>query len=85
MKKLAIILLLASAAATGCKKDQSVRTPAPAACQDTPPANEMCAAAFSRWFYNQRADQCQLVNYSGCSQKGFATKQECENCVKSSR
>ncbi len=83
MKKLLPILLLSTLFATACKKhDCEVRN---AACKDVPPTNEMCAAAFSRWFYDAQTAQCQLVNYSGCSQKGFATQPECEKCVKGTK
>lgn len=80
MKKIIPILLLSSLSMIACKKDCDTRTPA---CKDVPPTNEMCTAYFSRWFYNAQADQCQLIGYSGCSQKGFATQKECEGCVKS--
>ncbi len=49
-------------------------------CSDTPPASELCDAAFNRWFYNQKKNKCEQISYSGCSQKGFETKQECEEC-----
>ncbi len=82
MKKLALLLFLAAAAA-GCKKSCDTRQPA--ACNDVPPTGELCNAVFSRWFYNAQTGQCQLIQYSGCSQKGFATQQECQSCVKSGR
>lgn len=50
------------------------------ACKDVVPTDEMCAAYFTRWFYNSESDNCQQIGYSGCSQKGFATRQECEAC-----
>ncbi len=50
------------------------------ACQDVVPTNEMCAAYFTRWFYNSESNNCQQIGYSGCSEKGFATQQECEAC-----
>lgn len=79
MKKLFPILLLAIASLSACKKECDSSVPA---CKDQPPTNEMCAAAFNRWFYNAQTNQCQLISYSGCSQKGFATKQDCDGCVK---
>lgn len=49
-------------------------------CSETPPTNEACQAAFNRWFFNEDANACELIGYSGCSQKGFATQEECEAC-----
>ncbi len=80
MKKILPLLLLSSLSLMACQKDCDTRRPA---CKDVPPANELCTAFFSRWFYNAQSDQCQLIGYSGCSQKGFATQKECEGCIKS--
>ena len=79
MKKLFTVLLLASTTLVACKKDCDVRNPA---CKDVTPTNEMCNAYFQRWFYNAQTNQCQLIGYSGCSQKGFATQADCQSCVK---
>ncbi len=49
-------------------------------CSETPPQNEICFAAFNRWFYNKVNKKCEQIGYSGCSQKGFSTQQECEEC-----
>ncbi len=49
-------------------------------CAETPPTNEMCTAYFTRWFYNAQTQTCTQIGYSGCSQRGFATEQECEAC-----
>lgn len=49
-------------------------------CNDTVPTNEACAAYFQRWFYNAQTNSCELKAYSGCSQKGFATEEECNKC-----
>ena len=49
-------------------------------CTDTVPLDEACDAYFSRWFFDQQANSCQQINYSGCSQKGFATQEDCETC-----
>jgi hypothetical protein len=68
-----LILVGASQCSTSC-------TPTIAACNDVVPSNELCAAYFSRWFYNKNKGVCELKNYSGCSQKGFATQQECNLC-----
>lgn len=50
------------------------------ACNDTPPTDEVCAAAFSRWFYNKDQNKCELIGYSGCSLKGFETEKACKVC-----
>ena len=62
---------------TNCSKDCE---PKIATCSETPPTNEICAAYFNRWFYNKGKNKCEQIGYSGCSQKGFATQQECEEC-----
>lgn len=49
-------------------------------CRDTVPTSELCQAAFQRWFYNPNHNNCELISYSGCSQKGFASKEDCEKC-----
>jgi len=49
-------------------------------CNETPPTNEICAAYFSMWFYDQSTSACKQIGYSGCSKKGFNTKDECESC-----
>ncbi|WP_235298155.1 BPTI/Kunitz-type proteinase inhibitor domain-containing protein [Portibacter marinus] len=49
-------------------------------CTEVPPADELCQAAFDRWFYVQETKTCESVFYSGCSQRGFATQAECEEC-----
>ncbi len=51
-----------------------------AACNETPPVGEFCLAYFERWFYNKNTKRCNKIGYSGCSQRGFATQVECENC-----
>jgi Kunitz/Bovine pancreatic trypsin inhibitor domain len=74
---LAISIVLTSTFA--CKKDctRSQST----ACNETVPTGELCQAYFQRWFYNPSTNTCTLVGYSGCSQKGFATKIECDSCL----
>lgn len=62
---------------TCCSKDCELNL---ATCSETPPTNELCQAAFRRWFYNKEKNKCEQIGYSGCSQKGFATQQECEEC-----
>jgi hypothetical protein len=42
--------------------------------------NEACQAYFQTWFYNKNTNSCEQIGYSGCSSKGFPTKEECEAC-----
>jgi hypothetical protein len=49
-------------------------------CRQTPPTEELCLAAFERWFFDKNSSSCKKIGYSGCSQKGFETKEECESC-----
>ena len=49
-------------------------------CTETPPTDELCQAAFNRWFFDQESKVCEMRFYSGCSQKGFATESECQEC-----
>jgi hypothetical protein len=49
-------------------------------CNETPPTDELCQAAFQRWFFNKEENKCEQIGYSGCSQKGFETLEECEQC-----
>ena len=71
------IVLILTAGLTSCSKDCE---PKLTTCSETPPTNELCQAAFNRWFYNKEKNKCEQIGYSGCSQKGFATQQECEEC-----
>lgn len=50
------------------------------ACHEAAPTDELCFAYFERWFYNEAGDACEMVAYSGCSQRGFATEEECGTC-----
>lgn len=52
-----------------------------ATCEETVPINEACLAFFTRWFYDEASNKCEQIDYSGCSQKGFATQQECKMCL----
>jgi hypothetical protein len=65
---------------SSCKKDISDCTPVNPVCAEIAPTNELCAAFFTRWFYDKSTNSCKEISYSGCSQKGFATKAECEAC-----
>lgn len=51
------------------------------ACEEIAPTNEVCAAYFSRWFYDESTKSCEEISYSGCSEKGFGTKEACETCL----
>jgi hypothetical protein len=75
---IATILLVLSIGGAGCSKEC---VPSIAACSETPPTNEVCDAYFERWFFNKDKNRCEKIGYSGCSQKGFATQQECEECT----
>ncbi|MBW8360342.1 MAG: BPTI/Kunitz domain-containing protein [Weeksellaceae bacterium] len=71
------ILLMLTAGLMNCSRDCDNK---PAICSEAPPTNELCAAAFNRWFYNQEKNKCELIAYSGCSERGFETEPECEAC-----
>lgn len=71
------ILLVFTLGLISCSKDCE---PKFATCSESPPTDEACQAYFNRWFYNKDKNNCEQIGYSGCSQKGFATKQECEEC-----
>lgn len=77
MKVIITILAVAIAGFSSCTKKCSTAT---GACNDTVPTNEACQAYFQRWFFNPQTNSCELKAYSGCSQKGFATEQECNEC-----
>ena len=78
MRNLSFILPFISLLLLSCNKDEdTISSPT---CSDTPPQDELCQAAFSRWFYDQSTNSCSQIGYSGCSQKGFASLEECEEC-----
>lgn len=77
MKKLVIIAL--AIVAFSCDKNCKTAS-TDARCKETVPTNEMCQAYFQRWFFNAATNECELKAYSGCSEKGFATRGECETC-----
>ena len=64
---------------TACKDDCDLAEINPA-CEDTISTDEICQAFFARWFYNSETESCAEFQYSGCSQKGFQTKEDCEAC-----
>jgi len=71
------ILIVLTLGLSNCSKDCESKI---ATCSETPPTDEFCTAYFERWFYNKGKNKCEQIGYSGCSQKGFATQQECEEC-----
>lgn len=80
MKKLKLsipALLIILSFLTNCSKDCDTQI---VKCSDSVPVNELCQAAFQRWFYDKEQNKCTQVGYSGCSAKGFGTQQECEAC-----
>lgn len=76
MKKLRVFVVL-GLIVLGCGKEGEISDPV---CMETPPTDELCEAYFVRWFYNSETNTCSEIGYSGCSQKGFATKGACEAC-----
>ncbi|MBX2965267.1 MAG: hypothetical protein KF845_03910 [Cyclobacteriaceae bacterium] len=50
------------------------------ACNDTLPTTELCDAYYKTWFYDKTTSSCVQIEYSGCSMKGFETKEKCESC-----
>ena len=77
MKKIYLLLVIAFSLAS-CDKDCS--NSELAKCLETPPTDEACLAFFQTWFYNKNTNSCEQIGYSGCSPKGFPTKDECEAC-----
>lgn len=50
-------------------------------CHESPRKNgTTCKAIFRSWFFDKETNECYEASYSGCSQKGFKTKEECEAC-----
>lgn len=77
MKNKMVGLFIGSIVLFGCSKDDVAMDPV---CLQKPPTDEMCEAYFTRWFYNAETNTCAEIGYGGCSQVGFATKAECEEC-----
>ena len=71
------VLLLFTLGFSGCSKNCD---PQLATCSEIPPTDEACLAFFQKWFYNKGSNKCEEIGYSGCSDKGFSTQQECEEC-----
>lgn len=80
MKYLIVLCLTFSLFFVACEEECQVDNP-PAACSDVAPTNELCQAAFERWFYDESTNTCEKISYSGCSQVGFVTELECQSCV----
>jgi len=80
MKKVMVLLLSGIPLLLSCNKAQNCGEEI-SACRDYPPTGELCTASFSRWFYQQSSNSCELIGYSGCTLRGFATQEECEQCA----
>lgn len=79
MRNSMLTVFLISGMLFSCKSDCE---PGPdPACADAVPVGELCQAYFQRWFFSTETKSCSQISYSGCSQKGFATKAECEACT----
>jgi hypothetical protein len=73
-----VVLICILLSFVSCKKDCETKN---VTCEETVPVNEACLAFFTRWFYDEASNSCKQIGYSGCSQKGFVTQQECEICL----
>jgi len=78
MKKI-IFLFLSAIILTWMACDSEVCYPVE--CTVQPPTNEICAAYFENWFFNNTSNTCELIGYSGCNPHGFDTQAECETCI----
>ena len=74
-----IVLFCVILIGTSCNKDCAEANEAD--CIIRPPTDEDCQAAFLRWFYNSESKSCEEIGYSGCTQVGFATREDCEICL----
>ena len=72
LKILTLTLLISACSTDDCNASE--------ACADVVPTDELCQAYFERWFFNDVSKSCYLAAYSGCSQKGFESKEACEKC-----
>lgn len=82
MKLFLLTLFILFGTFSKCGKDDVCEKPTNQICYETPPTDELCDAYFERWFYNIKSKSCKMVAYSGCSQKGFETQRDCQNCKK---
>lgn len=81
MKPLLILILVILFFGSCTRRiEEDLCSPANPVCADVVPTNELCAAFFTRWFYDKTTNSCKQVGYSGCNAKGFATQEECESC-----
>ena len=72
-----IIIVTVTTGLFSCTKECESTNPI---CKESPPTTEICLAVFERWFYNEETNSCEQKSYSGCSEYGFETKVECEEC-----
>ncbi|MDH5603752.1 MAG: BPTI/Kunitz-type proteinase inhibitor domain-containing protein [Cyclobacteriaceae bacterium] len=79
MKKVLTISLFITLFAVSCTKDCPESEMA--MCLETAPENELCMAYFERWFFQKKSNTCEMIAYSGCSEKGFDTREACEACT----
>lgn len=80
MKKVLIFISFFLFALTACN-DNCVSSEI-AACNDSVPNDQVttCQAYFVSWFFDSSTSTCSEIGYSGCSEIGFQTKEECEAC-----
>lgn len=76
MKYLSIILLVFL---LGACEDDCMESSDPV-CNEQVPTDELCQAAFSRWFYDSNTETCSEIAYSGCEAYGFESQEACEAC-----
>ena len=72
-----LLAVIVTTSLISCTKECETTNPV---CLETPPTSELCLAHFERWFYNDQTNTCEKISYSGCSVKGFETKEECKEC-----
>ncbi|MFZ9939760.1 MAG: BPTI/Kunitz domain-containing protein [Bacteroidia bacterium] len=74
-----VIVIFGLILATACRRD--CPNPISPSCSEVPPEGELCQAAFQRWFYQKESNRCVQISYSGCSSRGFETREACEECL----
>ena len=83
MKHLTLLLIVSVAFLSSCKEKPCVdKKPCSddKTCYEKPASTEPCEAAFERWFYDSKTNECYKKAYSGCEIYGFASEEECEKC-----
>ena len=75
--KIKTLTVLLALVIFGACKDDCVQDNA---CNEQPPTDELCQAAFQTWFYNPETSECEQKSYSGCDSYGFTTEEECKKC-----